>query len=65
MRKCAIPFCGRTQCLWSARSPQEMALWKNAISYTGKAVKNFWICQGHFSENQFKQDLRQEWDNIY
>ena len=65
MRKCAIPFCGHTQGLWSARSPQEMALWKNAISYTGNAVKNFWICQDHFSENQFKQDLRQEWDNIY
>ena len=57
-RRCAVVGCDRDTgqisrpILLNPPSGQ-IEEWKRAICYTGQATKEFWICDGHFSDHQF------------
>ena len=57
-RRCAVVGCDRdtgqiTRPILLNPPAGQIDEWKRAISYTGRAIKEFWICDGHFSEHQF------------
>ena len=62
-RRCAVVGCDRdtgqvTRPILLNPPPGQIEEWKRVISYMGRATKEFWICDSHFSDHQFHDEQR-------
>ena len=59
-RQCGVGGCTGDGVKFSPKSSEQRDLWKKLISYKGKAITTFAVCQSHFSPAQFHRDREHE-----
>ena len=59
-RKCGVVHCRTDGVKFKPSTDEQRMAWKRIVKYTGRAVREFTVCEHHFSQDQFDVDLRSE-----